>query len=85
MPTPLSFPPPTEEQLARLGPGCFVKIGEDNDLFWVEITDVAKEEFTGVIYEVLNDSVPEDYAQGCKVQFCKQHINGLGCDYLCFC
>ena len=49
-----NFPIPSEEQLENLGAGCFVRIVDKADCFWVEIDGEHSGLLTGVVHPELS-------------------------------
>ena len=76
-----------QQEIDNLGPGCYVQVKDtDGSCFWVEITVVEGEEFSGVLHCELGGST----CQPAKVQlgvakYNKNQIVSLGCDNYCWC
>jgi len=82
------FVVPTTDLIANLGPGCYVQILDNNDLFWVEIETVCDSEYKGRVHPKLNTGLNTGYCpfgDDNLVLFCKEQITLLGCDRFCFC
>lgn len=82
-----TFPVPTKGQLENLGAGCFVRIVDKSDCFWVEIDG---EEDSGVLTGLVH---PELASCDCKtshsandrIYFNREQVRYVGCDRYCFC
>ena len=44
-----SFILPTTEELANIEPGSFVRVGMGGERFWVEVTKITGDRFTGLV------------------------------------
>lgn len=75
-----------KQELDNLGPGCYVQVKEGESCYWVEITDMAGEEFSGILHCELGGSecVPTAMTKSIG-QFNKDQIVNLGCDNYCWC
>jgi len=76
---------PTSDTLARLGPGCYVKVGMDSGLFWAEITGVSGTKLTGTVQQTFASAEQYGIVSGSELQFEKQLVCGTGCDKYCWC
>lgn len=75
-----------QQELDSLGPGCYVQIKDDDSCFWVEITAVDGEEFSGILHCELGGSVCQPSKANVAVsKFNKSQIINLGCDNYCWC
>jgi hypothetical protein len=80
------FPVPTQEQLENLGAGCFVRILNHADCYWVEIDGEEGGLLTGVIHPELASSDCEcSHEANERVQFSRDQVKYVGCDRYCFC
>lgn len=80
------FQVPTEEQLENLGAGCFVRIDDDTDCFWVEIDGEEDGLLMGVVHpELASSDCPCSRAVNERVRFGRDQIRYVGCDRYCFC
>lgn len=75
---------PTDRLLDNLGPGCFVKVDQNNGSFWVEVDDTDGYLFGGCVHPNLS-GVECPYHQERRVFFNRDEITRLGCDRYCFC
>jgi len=75
-----------DEELDNLGPGCYVQVKDGESCFWVEITAINNEEFSGVLHCELGESIcqPAKVSMGLET-FNKKQIVNLGCDNYCWC
>ncbi|NOX42678.1 MAG: hypothetical protein GXP19_02950 [Gammaproteobacteria bacterium] len=76
---------PSPDVMARLGPGCYVKVGEETGLFWAEITAVEGSKFTGVVQQIFAGAKQYGIVTGSEICFEKQLVSGTGCDKYCWC
>lgn len=75
-----------QQEIDNLGPGCYVQVKDGESCFWVEITTVDGEEFSGILHCELGGSTCQPAkAQQDAAKFNKQQIIGLGCDNYCWC
>lgn len=80
------FPVPTEEQLENLGAGCFVRILDRADCFWVEIDGEEGNLLTGVVHpELASCDCQTDHAANERIRFSRDQVKYVGCDRYCFC
>lgn len=80
------FQVPTQAQLNNLMEGCYVRVQDSKDTYWVEIEDVNPAGLTGVIHTELEqcDSASDMHDQK-RVCFHRDQITHVGCDRYCFC
>jgi len=77
---------PSQEELDNLGPGCYVQVKSNDELFWAEITEVSGENCTGSIHCELGGSTCKSNTKILgEMQFTKSQIINLGCDNYCWC
>lgn len=76
---------PSAEVLARLGPGCYVKVGKETGLFWAEVTQVCGTKLTGRVQQTFAGAKQYGIVSGSELQFDKQLVCGTGCDKYCWC
>jgi hypothetical protein len=80
------FPVPTEDQLDNLGAGCFVRINEDKDCFWVEIDGEEGGLLTGIVHpELASGDCECSRESNERVAFSREQVKFVGCDRYCFC
>jgi len=77
---------PDAQELENLGPGCYVQVKDGESCYWVEITEMAGDDFSGVLHCELggSDCVPTAKTKSIG-QFTKNQIVNLGCDNYCWC
>lgn len=80
------FQVPTQAQLNNLMEGCYVRVQDNRDTYWVEIDEVNSSGLTGVIHTELEQcnsaSTLHDQKRVC---FQRDQITHVGCDRYCFC
>jgi hypothetical protein len=81
-----AFPVPTEDQLENLGAGCFVRIVDQSDCFWVEIDGEDSGMLTGMVHPELatNDCTTSRTTKE-RIYFRREQVKFVGCDRYCFC
>ena len=81
-----TFPIPSEEQLENLGAGCFVRITDNTDCFWVEIDGEERGLLTGVVHpELASCDCKTSHSANDRIYFSRKQVNYVGCDRYCFC
>jgi len=77
---------PDSDELANLGPGCYVEVKDGNNKYWAEIQAINNESITGLIHYELENSIDESVDKTRPTsEFNKDQIVNLGCDNYCFC
>ena len=77
---------PDTQELANLGPGCYVQVKDDDSCFWVEITEIKGDEISGILHCELGGSICQPSKSNLGVtKFNKDQIVNLGCDNYCWC
>lgn len=77
---------PNKLELDNLGPGCYVQVKDADNCFWVEITEVKGEVFSGILHCELGGSVCTPSKENVSSSvFHKNQIVNLGCDNYCWC
>ena len=80
------FQVPNQSQLNNLMEGCFVRVKDDKDCYWVELDEVGDQRLTGVIHAELEESDCQGGLQDQKrVCFQRDQVTHVGCDRFCFC
>lgn len=80
------FNVPTQSQLENLVAGCYVRIQDDKDYYWVEIDEVNNDGLAGVIHTELEDTECQSNLHNqCRVCFQREQVTHVGCDRYCFC
>lgn len=80
------FAVPTEDQIENLGAGCFVRIGENRDCFWVEIDGEEDGLLTGIVHpELASEDCQCSRTTNERVSFDRDQVKFVGCDRYCFC
>ena len=80
------FPVPSEEQLENLGAGCFVRITDSANCYWVEIDGEEGDRLTGVIHpELASSDCQCSQTANERVSFTRDQVKFVGCDRYCFC
>lgn len=76
----------TEENLACLTKGCFVRVGTGGATCWVEVHAVDGDRLSGAVHPELS-AVPApasiDYCEVASIR--REQITALGCYRYCFC
>jgi len=80
------FAVPTQSQLDNLITGCFVRVQDDKDCYWVEIDEVSEHGLAGVIHAELEGAdCQADIHNGSRICFHRAQVTHVGCDRYCFC
>jgi hypothetical protein len=64
----------SQESLAALRPGAFVKVATGGERFWVRLTQVQGDTLRGVIDNVLQNTVRHGLHMGDEVAFETRHV-----------
>ena len=81
-----NFQVPNKSQLNNLMEGCFVRVQDNQDCYWVELDEVKDQGLAGVIHSELEDSNSKGNLQDQKrICFQRDQITHVGCDRFCFC
>ena len=78
------FVVPNAENLKSLGCGCFVRVMQDSENIWVEITAIEDQFIQGVVHPELNEG-SQSLAANSVIQARMDQINAMGCDRYCYC
>jgi hypothetical protein len=76
---------PSAETLQRLGPGCYVKVGNDVGLFWAEVTDSEGSKLVGKVQQTFAGADKFGIQSGQEIKFDKKLVCGTGCNKYCWC
>ena len=77
---------PTQTQLDNLVTGCYVRIQDDKQFYWVEIDEVYAQGLSGVIHAELEGvNCKTDLHHHSRVCFQREQVTHVGCDRYCFC
>lgn len=81
------FTVPNQSQLNNLMEGCFVRVHDDKDYYWVEIDEVDKSgSLAGIIQAKLEGNTGSDHLNDqSRVCFTRDQVTHVGCDRFCFC
>lgn len=77
---------PTQSQLDNLITGCFVRVQDNQDCYWVEIDEVSDHGFVGVVHAELEGSDCSSHVHDkSRICFQRGQVTHVGCDRYCFC
>lgn len=76
---------PSPDVLDRLGPGCYVKVGQETGLFWAEVTKVDGSKLIGKVQQTYDGAKQFGINSGQEIKFEKTLVCGTGCDKYCWC
>lgn len=74
-----------ENTLNNLGPGCYVKVEQNGQCFWAEITQVDADQVLGKVRPELSTGQCQHKAGLVNAKFNLKQVTDLGCDNYCFC
>ena len=83
--TPTADERPSCDVLDRLGPGCYVKVGQKTGLFWAEIKRVDGSKMVGRVHQTYEGADQYGINSGQEIKFEKALICETGCDKYCWC
>jgi hypothetical protein len=82
----IGFTIPTQGQLDNLVAGCYVRIQDDKDCYWVEVDEVSDHGLSGVIHTELEGvNCRSELHNKSRVCFQRDQVTHVGCDRYCFC
>ena len=75
----------TDDNLAHLSEGCFVRVGTGESAYWVELQHIDGERLRGTLHPELSvaPGVPRDASDVVSIR--REQITALGCNRYCSC